>query len=128
MAPIETPFKYTRATLMVCTPSGEYRELDPKPLPVMVKFPLTGTVLGLRLVTTGFGTSKLVLTMPTEFTPLTVTTSGPVVAAAGTVVTICESLQLEAVAVTPLKVTVLVPWVGWKFAPVIVTCVPGTPP
>jgi hypothetical protein len=44
-------------------------------------------------------------------TPLTVTTTFPVVAAAGTTATIEVALQLViVVAVTPLKVTVLVPW------------------
>ena len=37
------------------------------------------------------------------------------------------ALQLVAVAVVPLNVTVLVPWVAPKFAPLIVTAVPTAP-
>ena len=37
------------------------------------------------------------------------------------------AVQLVGVPVTPLKVTVLVPWVDPKFAPVMVTGVPTTP-
>lgn len=60
--------------------------------------------------------------------PLTVTTTAPVVAPLGTDATICVSLQLViVVAVTPLNVTVLVPWVAPKLRPVIVTDVPAEP-
>ena len=41
--------------------------------------------------------------------PLTVTTTGPVVAAAGTGTAMLVTVQLVGVAVVPLKVTVLVP-------------------
>jgi hypothetical protein len=61
---------------------------------------------------------------PTLDTPLAVTTTLPVVAPAGTVTAIDAALQLAGVAATPLNVTVLVPWVAPKFAPVIVTGAP----
>jgi len=60
-------------------------------------------------------------------TPPTVTTTFPVVAPAGTEVTMLVALQLVTVAAVPLNVTVLVPSEDAKFAPVIVTAVP-TPP
>ena len=60
-------------------------------------------------------------------TPLTVTTTLPVEALLGTGTTIEVALQLEGVAATPLKVTVLVPCVEPKFVPVIVTEVPTGP-
>ena len=59
--------------------------------------------------------------------PPTVTTTGPVAAVAGTGTVIEVSLQVVGRAVTPLKVTVLVPLVAPKCTPVIVTGVP-TPP
>ncbi len=79
------------------------------------------------LVITGFGTSNVLeVSLETEFT---LTCSGPVVAVAGTLVMICASLQLViTVAGTPLNVTVLLPCVGWKLTPLMVTCVPATPP
>ena len=61
-------------------------------------------------------------------TPLTVTITGPVVAPAGTGVTICVLFQLVAVpALIPLNVTVLVPWVAPNSDPVIVTGVSTAP-
>jgi hypothetical protein len=53
--------------------------------------------------------------------PLTLTTTCPVVAPAGTSTAIVVALQLVGVAVVPLKVTELVPWVAPKFVPVMVT-------
>jgi hypothetical protein len=50
-----------------------------------------------------------------------------VVAALGTVTAILVALQLVAVAAVPLKLTVLVPCVDPKFAPLIVTDVPVGP-
>jgi hypothetical protein len=58
---------------------------------------------------------------PLLATPLTVTTTAPVEAPAGTVAVIEVLLQLVAVAATPLNLTVLVPWVAPKFDPLIVT-------
>jgi hypothetical protein len=60
-------------------------------------------------------------------TPPTVTTTLPVVAAAGTGTTMLAALQLLGVPAVPLNFTVLVPWVAPKLVPVIVTDVPTTP-
>ncbi len=60
-----------------------------------------------KLVMLGAGTT--VNDTPLLFTPLAVTTTLPVVAPVGTVVTIDVALQLVAVAVVPLNLTVLVP-------------------
>jgi len=57
----------------------------------------------------------------------TVTTTLPVVAAPGTGATILLELQLVGVDVTPLNLTVLVPWVDPKPLPEIVTDVPTFP-
>jgi len=60
-------------------------------------------------------------------TPLTVTATGPVVAVAGAGAVMLVALQLLGVAATALKVTLLVPCVEPKLAPVIVTGVPTGP-
>jgi hypothetical protein len=60
-------------------------------------------------------------------TPPIVTTTLPVVAAAGTGTTMLAALQLLGVPAVPLNFTVLVPWVAPKLVPVIVTDVPTTP-
>src|SRR5436853_1640267 len=60
-------------------------------------------------------------------TPPAVTTTFPVVAPAGTGATMLVALQLVGVAAVPLNVTVLVPCVAPKFAPVIVTDAPTNP-
>ena len=67
-----------------------------------------------------------------KFTPLlgvefTFTTTLPVVAPVGTGTTILLALQLVGIAVTPLKVTELPPWLDPKFDPLIVTTVPTAP-
>src|SRR6266446_5549365 len=59
--------------------------------------------------------------------PTTVTTTLPVAAPTGTGAIILEALQLVGVVLTPLKVTVLVPWEAPKFAPAIVTEAPIGP-
>ena len=51
----------------------------------------------------------------------------PVVAPAGTGATIEVALQLVGVAVVPLNLIVLLPWVDPKLVPVIVTDAPTTP-
>jgi hypothetical protein len=73
------------------------------------------------------GVGRTVKPTPLLPTPLTVTTTFPVVAPVGTGVTIVVALQLVGVAAVPLKVTVLLPWVAPKFAPVMVTEVPTGP-
>jgi len=65
--------------------------------------------------------------MPLLATPPTLTTTFPVVAPDGTSTTTLVALQLVGVAVIPLNVAVLVPCVAPKFAPAIVTAVPGVP-
>jgi hypothetical protein len=59
--------------------------------------------------------------------PPTVTTTLPVVAPLGTEATIAVLPQLVGVAVVPLNLTVLVPWLAPKFAPLIETEVPTGP-
>src|SRR5207249_1994718 len=74
-----------------------------------------------------FGVGSTVKLTPLLGTPLTVTTTLPVLAPLGTVATMDVALQLVAVALVPLNVTVLVPCVEPKFVPVIVTDVPTAP-
>jgi hypothetical protein len=59
--------------------------------------------------------------------PPTVTITFPVVAPIGTGVVILVALHAVGVAVVPLNLTVLVPWVDPKFVPVIVTLDPTGP-
>jgi len=59
--------------------------------------------------------------------PATVTAMLPVVAPVGTGAVMLVSLQLVGIAVIPLKVSVLEPWVVPKPVPVIVTGVPIGP-
>jgi len=56
-----------------------------------------------------------------------VTTTGPLVAPAGTGTTMVLALQLVGVAAVPLNRTTLVPFVVPKFAPLMVTVVPTLP-
>src|SRR5437016_13675836 len=65
--------------------------------------------------------------MPLLETPLTLTTTFPVVAPAGTGTAMFVALQLVGVVAVPLNVTVLEPCVDPKFVPVIVTGVPTAP-
>jgi hypothetical protein len=81
-------------------------------------------VVGVMLVILGGGTVKFT---PLLATPPTVTTTSPLAAAAGTGTTMLVSFQLVGDAMVPLKVTVLAPWVGPKFVPVMVTGVPALP-
>ena len=97
----------------------------PKPKPVIVTTVPALPELGEMPEIVGAEVSvKLTLLL---LSPETVTTTGPVVAPLGTGTTIEVALQLEGVAVVPLKVTVLVPLVDPKFVPVIVTVVPVPP-
>lgn len=97
--------------------------LDPKVVPVMVTGAPTAPVVGERLVMPG----RTVKAEPLLATPLTVTTTFPVVAPLGTVVVMLVALQVPTVAVVPLNVTVLVPCVAPNVVPVIVTAVPTAP-
>jgi hypothetical protein len=83
---------------------------------------------GFRLLMLGGGGVIVKLT-PLLTTPLIDTTTFPVVAPAGTGATIWVSLQLVVLAAKPLNKTrlTLVPTVGPKFVPLIVTTVPTGP-
>jgi hypothetical protein len=95
---------------------------DPKFVPVIVTAVPTAPEVGDRFVIVGADvTVKLT---PLLATPPTVTTTFPVVAPAGTDVTMLVALQLVVVAVVPLNVTVPE---DPKFVPVIVTAVPTAP-
>jgi len=98
----------------------------PKFAPAIVTDAPTSPDVGLRLVMLGPGTVTVKLT-PLLATPLTVTTTFPVVAPAGTGATMLVAPQLVGTAPTPLNPTVLVPCVAPKFAPVIVTDAPTNP-
>src|SRR5262249_8653358 len=65
--------------------------------------------------------------IPLLATPPTVTTTGPVIAPSGTCTLTLLSLHADGVATVPLNVTVLASCVAPKFAPEIVTSVPGRP-
>ena len=99
--------------------------VEPKFVPVMVTEAPIAAEVGERLVILGAGTTV-------KLTPLldlleTFTTTLPVVAPDGTVATMLVALQLVALALVPLNVTVLVPCVEPKFVPVIVTEAPTAP-
>jgi hypothetical protein len=89
----------------------------PKFVPVMVMGTPTPPEVWLRLVMPG----PTVKGNPLLATPDTVTTILPVVAPDGTVTVMLTALQAVAVpADTPLKVTVLLPWLDPKLVPVMV--------
>src|SRR5882672_7819529 len=98
----------------------------PKFVPAMVTDVPTTPDVGFRLVILGGGgiTAKFI---PLLATLPTVTTTFPVVAPAGAGATMLVALQLVGVHAVPLRVSVLVPCVAPKFAPVIATDVPSTP-
>jgi hypothetical protein len=96
----------------------------PKFFPEIVTTAPTGPELGDRLVM--LGVSRTVKLTPLLATPFTVTTTLPVVAAAGTGTLIEVLAQLVGDAVVPLKTTVLVPCVAPKFVPLMVTDTPAT--
>lgn len=81
---------------------------------------------GFRLVMVGAAGLTVKFT-PLLEKPATVTTTLPVVAAAGTGTTMLVAPQLVGEDAAPLKVTVLVPCVTPKFVPVMVTEVPTVP-
>ena len=98
---------------------------SPKPVPVMVtNWPTTPDV-GDRLPMVGG--PRTVNAAPLDAMLLTVTTTLPVVAPEGTTAVIDVALQLDTVAVVPLKVTVLVPCDAPKLVPVMVTNAPTAP-
>ena len=96
----------------------------PKFVPVMVIGVATAPDVGFTVVMFG----ATVNAAPLPALPETVTTTLPVVAAAGTLTVMLVAFQLVAVpADAPLNVTVLLPCVVPKFVPVMVTGVPTTP-
>src|SRR5947209_1464667 len=97
----------------------------PKLVPVSVIDTPTAPLVGASEVTSGVG--KTVNATPLLATPLTVTTTLPVVAPAGTGTTRLVADQLVGVAVVPLNFTVLVPCVTPKLVPVIVMDTPTAP-
>jgi hypothetical protein len=98
-------------TVTVLAPWGE-----PKRVPLMMIAVFAGPELGDTPVMLG----STVKSTPLLATPPTVTTTFPVVAAAGTVTASEVSLQVFTIAVVPLNVTVLELGVAPKLVPVIV--------
>jgi hypothetical protein len=99
--------------------------VDPKLLPAIVTDAPTAPEVGDKLLMLGAETT--VKDSPLLDLLDTVTTTFPVVAPLGTVATMLVALQLVAVAVLPLNLTVLDPWLDPKFVPVIVTEAPTAP-
>ena len=97
--------------------------MEPNVVPVIVTAAPTAPVVIDKLVIAG---------VTVKFTPLlatfeTLTTTFPVVAPLGTVTVMLVDPHVDTVAVVPLNLTVLLPWVEPKFVPVIVTEVPTGP-
>jgi hypothetical protein len=134
--PVVAPFGTGVATLVEFQLVGvamiplKVTMLDPWVAPKFVPVIVTGVPIepdvGDRLVMLGDGVVTVKLT-PLLAAPETVTTTFPVVAPFATGAMICVVLQLVGVAMIPLKVTMLDPWVAPKFVPVIVTGVPIEP-
>ena len=94
------------------------------PVMVIVVVP-TGPLAGVKVG--GASTVKPVIDVARE-TPSTVTLMGPLVAPAGTAVTIWVGVLLVTTAAVPLKVTRLLIGPTSKFVPVMVTVVPTVAP
>ena len=99
--------------------------LAPKFAPLIVTEVPRGPDVGLMPEMLGAGTTVKVI--PLLWIPATVTTTGPVVAPAGTEVMMLVALQFDTVAEAPLNVTVLVLCVEPKLVPVIVSETPAAP-
>jgi len=99
----------------------------PKLAPAIVTELPVGPKLGLRLVILGGAVTPK--STPLLGTPPTFTSRLPVVAPVGTGAVMLVSVQFDALVCVPLKVTKLciVPTVGPKFVPVMVTFVPIGP-
>ena len=97
----------------------------PNVVPAMVTDVPTQPVAGVSVVNTGGGINVNI--NPLLASPPTVTTTFPVVAPAGTGTTMLVADHDVGVALVPLNVTVLVPFVAPKFVPAIVTAVPTGP-
>lgn len=94
----------------------------PKAEPLIVTEVPTAPALGERPVMLGVGSTVKLL--PLLSTPLACTTTFPVVAPDGTGALMLVALQLVGVAVVPLNLTVLLPFVEPKPVPAIVTEIP----
>ena len=103
-----------------------FTELEPCVAPKFVPVIVTGApaapLVGESDVMVAVGTTVNV--GPVAVAPPTVTLTVPVVAPAGTVVTMLEFDQVVGVAAVPLKLTVLAPCVAPKFVPLMVTVAP----
>jgi hypothetical protein len=99
--------------------------VEPKFIPLTVTTVPTTPDDGERVVMSSVG--RKVNVTPLLETPPTVTTTDPVDTSGGTGTTICVAFQVSGIAVTPLKVTMLVPCVEPNPVPVIVTNVPTGP-
>src|SRR6266480_2862330 len=97
----------------------------PNPVPAIATSDPTTPEIGDKLVI--LRVSMTVKLMPLLETPLSFTTTFPVVAPLGTCTTMLVALQLAGGASVSLNVTVLVPWLDPKFVPVIVTAAPTAP-
>jgi hypothetical protein len=97
----------------------------PKPVPAIVTVSPVFPELGVRAVT--LNPEETVKLMPLLVALPTTTTTLPVVAPLGTGTTMPVSLQPEGVATVLLNLTLLVPWVWPKAAPVMVTVAPIPP-
>jgi hypothetical protein len=95
-------------------------------VPLIVTTVPTGAEAGVRLLIAGVCVSTVNDT-PLLAVPLTVTTTLPLAAPAGTGTTMLVALQLVGVAAIPLNFTVLLPCAPPKLVPVIVTAVPTLP-
>jgi len=98
---------------------------DPKLVPVTVTAAPTVPAVIDRLVMLGAGTTVKLFPLLATFE--TVTTTLPVVAPVGTVVTMLVFVQVVVVAVVTLNLIVLVPLVEPKLVPVTVTVAPTAP-
>ena len=98
----------------------------PNPLPLICTWVDIGPEVGENEATKGLGMVNTVSWLLGTL-PVNMTMTGPVLAFAGTVATICVSLQLTMLALFPLNLTALDAWVEWNAVPVIVTCVPTIP-
>jgi hypothetical protein len=102
--------------------------LLPKPLPLIVTdVPIRARVGDSDVIFGATAGAATVNVTPLLATPPTVTITAPVVAAVGTLATMLVAVQLVGVAVVPLNLTVFVPCVAPKFAPVMVTLEPMAP-
>jgi hypothetical protein len=97
----------------------------PKPVPVIVTEAPTAPEVGDRLVM--LVPVITVNVTPLLATPLAFTITFPDVAPLGTVTPILEAPHDVTLALVPLNVTVLLPWLEPKFVPVIVTDAPTAP-